>query len=366
MADDLTLSSGYDDEPSQEPSSGGDDAPTFAPGHDQPEEQPAPDSKENRIITPEEIRSQQEAVNNAYKGIIEQQRSRATEESAYRKELEGLKAQSERDSPKEPPPMALPAPPNQEQKNNIATLATNILKIGAIAGLAYGFTRRSPHRAAMFKLGLGSALSAYYDGKIQDRNQTLAAWEKNRQFIADQNRQQHQQYMDTVNNNKLSFQQKMDVLRMQGELWNNGRMQDAAVRSSVVDMQKTLNDEIKMERDFETQIRRDRKEWYKHMGLDKAAGQEYRDWVMRKGGPDVATLGDDADAWHKVESRFPRYQMLDEKFHEEQRRQVETARLKSEAELRGRYEEKKREENIDKGYPEGGLKNNPLGLNLGQ
>jgi hypothetical protein len=360
MADEeLSLSSG-DNAPDDQASSGKDESePQFAPDHDSEAQQPRPGSQD-RIISPEEIRSQHEAVNNALKGVLEQQRTNSAQDTALEQELRALKEEASKAPPQEQPPMALPAPPNQDQKNDISVLATNVLKWGAIVGLAYGLTRRSPIRGSLFKLGLASALEAHYDGKVHDRNQALSLWEKNRQYIMDQNRLQHQQYMDTFNNRKLSLQQKMDVFREQAALWQNKRAQDAAIRGSIVDIQKMLNDEIRFERDFEHQMRQDRKEWYKLMGMDRREGSEYREWVMRKGGPDIAQLGDNADAWHKVESKYPRHDMLEEKHKEDQEREIETASKKAAAETRARYEEKQREKLLEERSSD-----NPLGLNLG-
>jgi hypothetical protein len=393
MADEeVTPSSGYTAAPSDQSDSdsSGESAPSFAPDHDSDTPQPAPGA-DDKVIRPDEIRAQHDEINKALHGVLEQSRANRNDEAMFTKELQDLKEQADKQQAEPPVPTAPPAPPDQQQKNTIAVLGTNILKWTALVGLAYGMTRRSPNRSAMFTLALGAALKGYYDGNKDQRDRSISVWEKNRQAIQDQNRAQHTQYEETLQNNRLSLAQKMDVLKEQSSLWGNKRMEDGAARKDITAIQTAMNQEIHMERDFETQMRRDREQWYKQIGLGGKDGEVYREWIQKQGGPDISKAKD-ADEAHAIESKYPIYKMLDEQAKDKRAQDVETASKKSAAEARAkreeeqsgakdkqslevdtaakkaaaeeraRYEEKQREEKEEEGA---GTKDNPLGLNLG-
>ncbi len=123
-----------------------------------------------------------------------------------------------------------------------------------------------------------------------------------------------------------------------------------------------MDDGLRLERDHEREIRNDKKEWYKALGLDGKDGAEYRQWIMQQGGPDIYKAKDEDEA-NGIESKYPIHKMLDEQAKEKQAQEIETAKQKSAAEEHGRYEEKQREQKEDQGA---GTSDNPLGLNLGQ
>jgi hypothetical protein len=360
MPDDFNLASGTGDSPpSDSGDSGGEGAPSYAPDHDSDAQHPKPGS-DDPVVSREEMRTQYEAVNKALVGVLEQSTKHSEDEAQLAKELNDLKAKASEEPPTPPTPVQMPAPPNQQQKNGIAVLATNILKWSALAGLAYGLTRRSPRRNSLFKVGLAAALQGYQSGNNEARDKTLALWEKNRQFIMDQNREQHQQYEETLQNKRLTLQQKLDVFREQASMWANKRAQDAATRADIRDIQKTMDDQMRMERDFEKQIRQDKKEWYKHMGLSGRDGAEYRDWIMKQGGPDIRKAKDE-DEEYAIESKYPIHQMLEEQSKSKREADVQEAEEKAKATARGKYEETQREEGAGQSASD-----NPLGLNLGQ
>lgn len=316
----------------------GDDSPTYASDHDADTQSPRPGS-DDQVVTPDEVKAQQEGVNAALNRVQENHQKYQADEDNLQKELDAIKAEANKDPDKPPVPTALPAPPTQSEKNGIAVAATNILKWGALIGLAYGFRGRGRLRNSIFKLGLGAALEGYYKGNNEQRDRALSAWEKNRQAINDQNREQHQEHMDILRDQKLSLQQKMDVFREQAQLSGNKRAFDAASRADVGGLQKMVTDEIRMQRAMEKQTRDDRKTWYKALGLSGKEGVEYQDWIRSKGGPDVR--GKSEDEMYEIEKKYPIHEMLDEQSKEKAQESLKEAGEKAGAEETARLKAKK-------------------------
>jgi hypothetical protein len=292
------------------PDSGGDDQPSYAAGHDDDAQNPRPGS-DDQPVTSDEIKAQNQAINDEKDRITQQRYRDAQDENNLQKELDDIKAEARANPPQPPSPQQLPAPLTQSDKNGIAVSATNILKWAALMGLAYGLSRRSKNRNAVFKLGLGAALQGYMEGNNEMRNKAATMWEKNRKAIIDQNREQQQTYNDIMKNRKLSMDQKLDVFKEQSALFRDARAHDAATRGDVHELQQMMKDKKKLADDMESHTRKIADQWLGWIGLGKKDGIDYEQWVMSKGGPDIRKAKNEDEAY-QIEKDYPRHKMIEE------------------------------------------------------
>jgi hypothetical protein len=335
------------------PDSGGDGAPSYAAGHDDDAQNPRPGSDDSPV-TPQEIEQQNKDLNDAYTRLHEDESRRNDDHNQLALELQRLREEAAKEPPAPPEPSAMPAPPNQEQKNNIATLGFGLLKWAALLGISYGLSRKSPHRNTVFKLGLAAAINGYYAGSNPSRDKALSLWEKNRQAILDNNRQEQQRYKDTMENHKFTLQQKMDIFKEQAQMNRDAITWDAARRGDINAIQSAIKYRDKLNKDFHTQMKKQQQEWYKAMGLPAREGALYREWIMGKGGPDIRKAKDQ-DEEMDIESKYPIHQMLEE---DSKKKREEGETEKKEAEDRA-FELHKREKTYDTQLQQGGPPDDP-------
>ena len=331
-------------------SSGGDadgSAPSFAPDHDSDQQNPKPGSEEqNQIVTPQQMQDKMKAFQSGLNSVLTQQRANQADHFQMMRQIQQMQ-QEEKQAPPEPPALrAYPVPPDQQQKNQIAVLGTNILKWGALLGLAYGLTRRSPARGAMFKLALGSALQSYQEGDNRNRNRSVKAWEENTRAINEQNKEQWRQYQETLRNKHTGFQEKMELLKAQAQVWRNDRVEAAAIQRNMMEVEHALDGMTRMQQHFQEQMKKDREQWYKLFGMTAKEGYNYRDWVLSKGGPDP-NKAKNADEESAIEKKYPRSQMIDEQSKAEDQRKFEQREKEKESDKARALDLHKQEKDYD-------------------
>ena len=251
-------------------------------------------------------------------------------------EIQKLKEDIANPNPPEPHYMS-EAPPKeltQDQKMTLPQLGLNILKWGALMGLAYGLTRHSPHRGTMYKLALGAGREADQKQQEYNRDQLVKAWEKNRQWISDNNKLQQERYKAILEDHKMHRQQRMDLLKAEADMWKDKRTADAAVRQDDTAIARIMVDRERLNHDWEKDDLQNRKQWYSLLGLSGKEGSEYRDWILSKGGPDISQSYRDIKKMQEIQSKYPRHEMLEEHIRQKQIEAQAKAVMKSAEEIR--------------------------------
>src|SRR5208337_4233849 len=175
-----------------------------------------------------------ERLNDMYK------RATTTDQSAARlqPEIDALKAsiaktdasaaQRENQKPPSPPP-----PLDQQQQGTVATAISGLLKIAAVAGLAYGMRGRGRFHNSMFKLALGSFFQSYAESKQKTQQASQQLWEKNWQMYKEYIQENNRRNSEILADERLSTTQKMDLIHAESQLVGEERTRQAAERQDL-------------------------------------------------------------------------------------------------------------------------------------
>lgn len=272
--------------------------------------------------------------------------------------------------PKAPVPTALPAPPNEQQKGNTSEFVFNLLKFGALAVMAFGMRGRGYGHNAIYKGAIGAAIDGYYSGRKDVANAAMQLWEKNRETINAANRQQTASYKEVLADRRLDLAQKMDVINQKSKLLGDYRAFEASKNNNLIELQKMLYDDERLQQHQEDFVRKNRDKLYNILGKPELTAQ-YWGWVNEKmGGKKRLGPSSSREDIEKAETDYPISEFL--RFHEQEelKKEMKKARETGAERQRGKYEETQREQRKEEEEKRhikvGGTKENPLGLNLGQ
>src|SRR5271165_624227 len=341
MADDYSDSSAASPA-SANPQGSEDDSP---PINDAPESPGAatPQSSTDQQIKDQELQGWK--TTNAYlEDMLKRSRSTADAGKALQPEIDALKAsikQTDQMAGQQPTEQPPPQQLNQQQKGDVATAATSLLKIAAVAGLAYGMRGRGAFHNSMFKLALGSFLGAYGESnkKAQDASQRL--WEKNWQMYKEHNKEVNQRFNDMLKDNRLSLDQKYKLIEAEAKQIGEQRLQAAASNKNLQEMTAAIHSQQKFQLDADKEVR-------KHADkLNQTLGKgDLRNKYLQQYGVDPS----DPAAIEKAEKDHPYWKFLEE---EHQRQNQENLKQEEEKlKLKKKYSTETSQEKHDISHPQ--------------
>src|SRR5271166_2266556 len=255
-----------------------------------------------------------ERLNDMYK------RATTTDQSAARlqPEIDALKASiaktdasaAQRESQTPPPPPSL----NQQQQGTVATAISGLLKIAAVAALAYGMKGRGRFHNAMFKLALGSFFQSYAESKQKTQQASQQLWEKNWQMYKEYVQENHRRNSEILADERLSTTQKMDLIHAESQLVGEERTRQAAERQDLTAVAGSLRDQMRLYQSHEKEAREHIVPLYDTLGKTDH-DKEYRSWVMNRPGgeKDLEALNTDPGAAARLEKDHPWSEFLKEK-----------------------------------------------------
>ena len=203
--------------------------------------------------------------------------------------------------PQAPQPVQPPTPPTEQQKGGLSEFIMNVLKFGALVGIAYGTRGRAG--ASLSKLAIGSALQGYANARKDVVNQSMQLYEKNRQYANDLNKQQNQEYHNLIQDERLSLQQKMDLINSRARFYGDLNTADAAKRQNLKDVIDRIEKQKKLQQDKEKEDFRSRDKFYDSIG-DKNFTARYLAWLTQKTGK-VWTRNSDPNELAQLEHDHP-------------------------------------------------------------
>jgi ribosomal protein S9 len=136
-----------------------------------------------------------------------------------------------------PAPIPLPQRPMEERK------AGTFLQFALPAALMLGVAiagGRGKYGNIFLNNFLGSAFTAYAQGRNQESRKRQDQWWKNVQFTIDQNRQRTEAYREIMANKRYDRTTMMDMLRTQAQVFGDDRAIAASQKGSVEEMQSVL------------------------------------------------------------------------------------------------------------------------------
>lgn len=256
------------------------------------------------------------------------------------KEMQQATQQAQASQPAELVEAPIPKWLNDEKERlKLGPIAMDMIKWGAVpsgvVSLGFGSNRAVDKMAGAVHMTFwAKALAALGAGPISPERlaevrKFAEIWHKNQEYWQERNKAKIEQYKEFLENKKLSYSQQLDLIGKEASFLGDYRNIQAAKRGSIKDIFNNVLSQAKLSIEFEKHLEANRKEWWKHLGLNAFL---YQEWVKKKGGPDFDEEHTSQEQLEQIRKRYPYSDFIREKTEEELKKQVETARQRTMAE----------------------------------
>jgi hypothetical protein len=231
-----------------------------------------------------------------YKDDVDQYQHRHQEQQHYVDYLQKRQAEMEN---MQPPQMQQMPPAPEEQKGLVTQRIFQVLAIAGIAFSLFGHKRNGFAQGALMS-GMGSLIKGYLQGQQEKHKQDVEQWHLHNQSIMNDNKERMNGYNQIMDNKRLRMADQMELFKMRGEFYKDGRMQQNAIKGDLAKIHQHLEH---------------MKKWQDTHNLNtpmsKADAEMYNGLIQEKSGGKYDMSTPEGRAW--AAENYPRSQFYNEK-----------------------------------------------------